>query len=62
LTSSSVYFKFLQEEDLPDFQKMSLVTSQPVEVGQLEEGLSMLRTSPSKLSMLMQQVGKLYWN
>ena len=49
---------------MPNLQKMSLLTSHPVvEVVQLREGLSMLKTSPSKLSMLMQQVTdeKVWW-
>lgn len=47
-----------QEEDLPAFERMTLMTSQTVEVSQLEESLSMLKASPSKLAILMQQVGK----
>ncbi len=35
---------------------MSLVASQSVDVAQLKDALSKLRTNPSKLTMLMQQV------
>jgi hypothetical protein len=45
-----------QEEEFPDLRKMSLATSTPVQVPQLQEALATLKTSPSKLTMLMQQV------
>jgi hypothetical protein len=47
---------FDQEEDFPGGLKMSLIASQSVDVAQLKDALSKLRTNPSKLTMLMQQV------